>query len=436
MFDRKGKSKVKAFLLYLIKIIAAGLFWLITYLMLIVISNGAQHGTIAALGAGLTAGVNLAIFIEKKIIQRGTQRYIMIFLFSIFIIFIVHTAIPVASDDNPKRAPDFKEVPTRYWHLKTGSDIAYYKIAAKKGSLKKSTPIIFLHGGPGAYVRKLDLDFFKSFASDGYDVYLYDQAGAGRSGLLSKSEYSHNRNMRDFAAITDVIHADQYIVIGQSYGGSLLADLASDKNTFGRIYKAIYVEPGVTVPSSSPIVFAKSPNALAGDVSLPIRIIIGMMINPKGGFTSQNEVINYLAGHPDLVQKLFLQSFPRKDAERVPKVEPNVINFSVVGIIQPQITLLNKDLKTPFERYRVRSMLMLGGSSYIERNAPLDLLRVNPNIERVQYFRNTGHILWNGLDDNDKQVKASIDAFLNDMAPALPDFPRVKDIQKFIKEGM
>jgi pimeloyl-ACP methyl ester carboxylesterase len=428
--------RTKAALAYFFKMAGIILFWLLSYFTFIFLSNGALNGGIAALGASIIAGSTLALCIRKSWIQPGVQRYFMIFLFAGFMIFVIHTIRPLASDDAPERAPDFTEVPTRYWDLKTGSHIAYYKIKAKPGSIKKKRPIIFLHGGPGAYVRKLDMDFFKKFAEDGYDVYLYDQAGSGRSGLLQKAHYSHTRNMLDFEAIADVINAKQYIVVGQSYGGTLLADLASDIHTSGRIYKAIYAEPGVTVSSSTPTVFAKSPNALTDDVDLPVRIIIGMMINPKGDFTSQNEVINYLGDHRNLVQQIFLQSFPKRDSARVPKVEPNVINFSVIGIIPPQIPALNKDLKTKFQRVRVRSMLMLGASSYIERNAPLDLLNIDPGIERVQYFKNTGHILWNGLDNNNQQVKAAMDAFLNDSRPILPNYPMRKDIPQFIKAGM
>lgn len=436
MSVKKSLMQIKAFAGYLLKMVLVIFTWLIVYFILIHISNGALQGTVAAAGAALTAGLTLAFFIDKKWVLPGSQRYFMMFLFAAYLVFVIHTVIPVAADDQPKIAPGFPDVPTRYWDLKTGSHIAYYKISAKPGVRKRGEPIIFLHGGPGAYVRKLDLDFFRTFSEEGYDVYLYDQAGAGRSGLLPKIEYSHSRNIRDFAAIADIINAKCYIVVGQSYGGSLLADLASDKILSKRIWRAIYAEPGVTMPTAEKTVFSRSPNALTEDVSLPIRIIIGMLVNPKGNFTTQNEVVNYMSGRQDLIQKLFLQSFPKKDAGRVPKVEAGVLNFSVIGIIPPEVAAYNKDLAEKFRRSRVKSMLMLGQSSYIERNGPLDILRINPGIERTQYFRNAGHILWNGLDDNNQQVKAAIDAFLNDMAPMLPDYPKRTDIPQFIKSGM
>jgi hypothetical protein len=158
-----------------------------------------------------------------------------------------------------------------------------------------------------------------------------------------------------------------------------------------------------------------------------------MILNPRGAFTSQNEIINYFMNHPKLIQDQVLQSFPRKDARRAPKIEISIINFSVIGILSQQVTNYNLHMAEDYNHIHVPSMLMMGASSYIERNAPMDLLRVNPSIERVQYFTNTGHILWNGLDNNNGEVKHSIDAFLNDQPPSLPNYPQRKDINSFLK---
>src|SRR5690606_12306551 len=136
-----------------------------------------------------------------------------------------------------------------------------YKLSADKNVSKKETPIIFLHGGPGAYVRQIEISFFSEFTKDGYDVYLYDQAGAGRSDLLPKEQYAHTRNIKDFEAIADEIKASKYIVSRQSDGGYLLAHLAADEKMSKSILKAIYAEPGVTLQSDVPDdqrIFSKS----------------------------------------------------------------------------------------------------------------------------------------------------------------------------------
>jgi hypothetical protein len=81
-------------------------------------------------------------------------------------------------------------------------------------------------------------------------------------------------------------------------------------------------------------------------------------------------------------------------------------------------------------------MLMLGESSYIDRNAPMDLLAINPNIIRTQYIKNAGHILWNGLHNNNQLVKQSMLEFLNDQPPTIPDYPKQKDIKKFLENSL
>jgi hypothetical protein len=69
---------------------------------------------------------------------------------------ISYRLLPVSSTSSIRHYSDLKGVPTAYWQLKTGSHIAYYKMHADGGVAKKKYPILFLHGGPGAYVRQLD----------------------------------------------------------------------------------------------------------------------------------------------------------------------------------------------------------------------------------------------------------------------------------------
>lgn len=430
------KQRTSSRIVFFLKLILMLIILLIVYAISIAFTNGAGQGKFAAAITILIVAATGWLFNKLGWLYSRGRLFSCTLLLLAFTAFVIYTIIPVASDKPVKIPADMPGITTRYWQLKTGSKIAYYKFEASPDVNKKTTPIIFIHGGPGAYIRQLETKFFSSFTADGYDVYLYDQAGSGRSGLLPKTGYSHERNIQDFEAILSEIKARQYIVIGQSYGASMLADITADSVTAARIAKAILVEPGVTVREAEDPVFAKSPNALLENVDIPFRIFFGFFINPTGEFTAQNEVINYFAGHPDLTQKLFRQSFPAKDSNRVPPVDISVINFSVVGIVPQQITIYNQQLAADYQKVHVPTMLMLGESSYIERNAPMDLLNINPNITRVQYFKNTGHILWNGLDNNNQLVKQSILEFLNDQPPTIPNYPKRTDINEFLKKGL
>ncbi|ACU57648.1 alpha/beta hydrolase [Chitinophaga pinensis] len=430
------KKRARSRIAFLLKLLLTLIVLIILYGLCIVFTNGVSEGKLAA---GITFLIVLTtgwLFHRLRWLSSRTRLFTCLFVLLTFIVFVVYTIIPVASDEAIKMPADLPGVTTKYWLLKTGSKIAYYQFNAQPGVAKKETPIIFIHGGPGAYVRQLELDFFSTFTAEGYDVYLYDQVGAGRSGQLPKSAYSHKRNIQDFEAILNKINARQYIVIGQSYGASMLAQLTANAVIAKRIAKAIIIEPGTTVKEAEHPVYPKSPNALKDNVDMPFRIFLGFVVNPTGEFTPQNEVINYFAAHTDLTQKIFRNSFPAADSNQIPKVDISVINFSIVGIIPQQVPSYDKHLVEDYKQVHVPTMLMLGESSYIERNAPMDLLAINPNITRSQYIKNAGHILWNGLHNNNQIVKRSMLEFLNDLPPTLPDYPKQRDIKNFLENRL
>jgi proline iminopeptidase len=73
----------------------------------------------------------------------------------------------------------------RFWELSTGSRIAYFRIPAEGRA--REAPVIFLHGGPGTPDMKGDSQYFGRLAKDGFDVYVYDMVGRGRSHRLADS---------------------------------------------------------------------------------------------------------------------------------------------------------------------------------------------------------------------------------------------------------
>jgi hypothetical protein len=135
----------------------------------------------------------------------------------------------------PEPLPNMK-----FWDLATGSRIAYTQITADGES--RTTPIIYLHGGPGWIILDSDIAFYSQFAQDGFDVYLYDQVGSGRSARLTDMrKYTTERHVADLEAIRQEIKAEQVILIGQSWGNTLAAD-----------YMAAYPEHVARVIFSSP----------------------------------------------------------------------------------------------------------------------------------------------------------------------------------------
>lgn len=129
-----------------------------------------------------------------------------------------------------------------YWDLPTGSRIAYRKVPAV--GPPKPTPIIRLHGGPGAYAvaqRRFDA-LYQQLAQDGYDVYLYDQIGGGLSARLpDPRDYTVSRHIADLEALRRQIGAEQVIVLADSWGATLAANYMAVYPS--HVARAIFTSP-------------------------------------------------------------------------------------------------------------------------------------------------------------------------------------------------
>ncbi|MBE3559977.1 MAG: alpha/beta fold hydrolase [Ktedonobacteraceae bacterium] len=140
----------------------------------------------------------------------------------------------------------------RFWNLETGSRIAYLKVSAH-GSTRVH-PIIIVGGGPGEAVVAgvSQTHFFGQLARLGYDVYYYDQIGSGLSTRLpDPGQYTVARHVADLEAIRQAIGAQQMILLGSSWGGTLVANYMA---TYPRhVARAIFTSPG-------PIDYAEWPN--------------------------------------------------------------------------------------------------------------------------------------------------------------------------------
>ncbi|MFF1724105.1 alpha/beta fold hydrolase [Streptomyces sviceus] len=128
----------------------------------------------------------------------------------------------------------------RFWDLRTGSRIAY--VHAPATGKARPTPVIFLHGGPGTPAEGVPTGG-RELAADGFDVYSYDQLGAGRSTRLRDvTGYTVARQVADLEAIRRTLSADQIILVGQSWGGSLAAQYLAAHGE--HVAKAVFTSPG------------------------------------------------------------------------------------------------------------------------------------------------------------------------------------------------
>ncbi len=133
----------------------------------------------------------------------------------------------------------------RFWDLPTGSRVAYVRVPGARGA--ELPPLIYVHGGPGAYeVASLGAyrPFVERWARLGFDVYLYDQVGSGQSARLGDpAQYTVARHVADLEAIRSRIGAARVVLIGESWGATLVAHYVAAHPSV--VERAAFVSPGV-----------------------------------------------------------------------------------------------------------------------------------------------------------------------------------------------
>jgi len=148
---------------------------------------------------------------------------------------------------------------TKYWNLATGSRIAYNIVPAQGD--KKPFPIVYLHGGPGAGITDLEIKTLGRLASDGYDVYLYDQIGCGHSARLDNlNEYTADRHRRDLEEIVKQINAGKVILIAQSWGAILSVLFIADNPD--KVEKLVITAPAAIQPENKAYGVIAAPDTL------------------------------------------------------------------------------------------------------------------------------------------------------------------------------
>ena len=143
--------------------------------------------------------------------------------------------------------PDWERSRTvRYWDLKTGSRIAYHHLVGR-GKVRRETPIIYLHGGPGGLVSERLFQVLAPLQDAGFDLYFYDQIGGGHSARLAAiAEYTLTRHQEDLAAIIERLGTPQVILIAQSWGAILASHFLAQHPE--RIAKVILTGPAPIYP--------------------------------------------------------------------------------------------------------------------------------------------------------------------------------------------
>lgn len=135
--------------------------------------------------------------------------------------------------------------------LNTGSSIATWMLPATPtgGARLHTTPVVFLHGGPGLYTEDRRIEQGQVFRDAGFNTVFYDQIGSGQSARLPAVNYTLARMVADLEALRLGLGSEKLVLWGNSWGAQLALLYAQAHPT--RVAGLVFTSPG-TVPGDRP----------------------------------------------------------------------------------------------------------------------------------------------------------------------------------------
>ncbi|MDQ0934706.1 alpha/beta fold hydrolase [Streptomyces turgidiscabies] len=286
----------------------------------------------------------------------------------------------------------------RVWNLPTGSRIAY--VHAPATGRARPTPVVFLHGGPGTPGEGIP-GGGRELAKAGFDVYSYDQLGAGRSTRLTDiTGYTVARQVADLDAIRRTLGADQIIIIGQSWGGSLAAQYLAAHSS--HVAKAVFTSPGALWGH-------EYPGSTAGDPwdrlppaqrarldklnSTPRILAAGLLLDVNPG------AAHALVGDREVDHWMHEVALTGKDSTSCQGAPRTEAHNNPQGFYSNQITRKDfeqvPDPRPKLRKVRVPSLIMRGECDFIRPAVTYEYRQTLPDSELVT-VKGAGHAIYRG----------------------------------------
>lgn len=307
------------------------------------------------------------------------------------------TALGAATVFRPMPSPAAGPVPpgVRFWNLPTGSRIAY--VHAPAVGRPRPTPVVFLHGGPGTPAEGIPTGG-RELAADGFDVYSYDQVGAGRSTRLSDvTGYTVARQVADLDAIRRLLGADRIVLVGQSWGGSLAAQYLRAHPS--HVAKAVFTSPGALWGREYPGSKAGEPwddltpaqrsrrDELEGRPR-PIAASLLLGVNPRAAHA--------LVGDRELDHWMHELALVGKDTASCAGAAPTEAHDNPQGFYGNQMTVADfeqlPDPRPVLREVRVPSLILRGRCDFVEPEVTQEYRQTLPE-SRLVHVRGAGHAI-------------------------------------------
>ena len=360
----------------------------------------------------------LGLMLATRGISPSRRRRVRVGLFCAGTVLVVGafawTALLPMGDP---RLPPAAVAGQRFWELPTGSRIAYVHVPA--GGDARQTPVIFLHGGPGTPDMKGDSEYFGRLAGSGFDVYVYDEVGTGRSSRLEAPRgYTLARDVADLEAVREKIGATRVILIGHSYGGTLAAAYASSHPD--RVARMVLSFPGDPSPSAggASMTFRLTTKEKLGVYALllpprPMLAYALLQVNPDAAhaFASDAE----LDARQD---RIYNRTRPALHCRnKPPGPELHGLGFFANQYPQSAAREPRPDFLPSLRRLDTPTLVIKGRCDYLSWSSAQEYLDALPDA-RLLYLNDSGH---NAYQDEPERYMAGVRAFLLDRP--LPEHP-------------
>jgi pimeloyl-ACP methyl ester carboxylesterase len=314
----------------------------------------------------------------------------------------------------------------RYWQLPTGSRIAYREIDPLEGTSVKPVAVIYLHGGAGAREGHFDQSIYGTLASDGFRVFLYDQAGSGMSDFLPKvRDYTIVRAAEDLEAIRKEIGAEQMILVGHSWGARLAAKYMSKYP--GHVAKVILHSPA-SIWRWTPTDYDYRRTDVHEEPFPKLRFLAALFLVERNPDAAQNLVSQREAEGllipildweiHDTVCKGDSDRFPQDFSDfQAAHFNPGMNPYVMENLgLEPQSP--DEDPHVALRKDQTPAILLYSQCDFIDWSSALDYRKTMPNL-KVYYIPHAGHYIQFEQPELLRRIMA---AFLLDQPEVIPPY--------------
>jgi proline iminopeptidase len=324
------------------------------------------------------------------------------------VVFVVAVLLPVSDP----RLPPAPVAGQRWWQLPTGSKIAYVHLPAR-GPTRRPTPVVLLHGGPGVADMAGDAAYFGQLTADGFDVWVYDQVGTGRSSRLADPRgYTIARGVADLEAIRQQFGADRMVLLGHSYGAEVAAAYLAARPD--HVATVVFSSPGPLAPALDDGSAANVHRRLPIGQKLRLyrllarpRMLLGwtlLQVNPRAAHAFVGDA--EMDARNDRVYNASRAGTHCRDLS--PGPELHGLGLYALQFPQSAAALPWADPRPALARLATPALVIKGSCDYLSWKSGLAYRQALPNAKLV-YLHHAGH---NAYQDQPALFLAVVRAFL------------------------